>query len=184
MKQTKKNCKESGLTRSRYFKGKLLTEQDLADEQEYHRASLRRLTRTALGFGIVNGLDLTATGGDLLVSPGRAVDNAGNLLELRRPCEIELPPPPPGEWFVFLGYEEEEVDPVPSLPGDAQETIYTRVREIAQVFLESGSAVKAWEEDHWVDVASLAAVPLGHLEHDGRRWEVHRESRIPAKLGS
>ena len=173
------SCKEPGLTRPRYFHGQVLTEKDLAAEQEYHRASLRRLARAALGFGIVNGLDLTVSEGNVLVSPGRAVDNAGNLMELRRPCELELPSLE--EWFVFLGYEEEEVDPVAAIAPDGQEMIYTRVQELARVFLESGSAVKEWKEDHWVDVASLAAVPLGHLRHDGRRWKVHRESRIGAE---
>ena len=117
MKPTK-TCQEPGLTRPRFFSGQVLTEKDLKDEQEYHRAMARRLARAALGFGVVNGLDLTVSEGSVVVSPGRAVDNAGNLLELGRPCEIELPPPSPEEWFVFLGYEEEEVNTVPSLTGD------------------------------------------------------------------
>jgi hypothetical protein len=171
------DCSEPGLTRPHYFAGQMLTADDFQDEQEYHSAALRRLTRVLVGFGVVSGLDLTVSGNTVVVTPGIAVDNAGHLLERTQPCELDLPP---GECFVFLGYAEEERNPVPAL-GDAEEAISSRIQELGRVFLRSAREVgKAWKDGRWADVKSLDAVPLGHVSES----VVHLESRVRARRGS
>ena len=65
-------------TRNRYFSGRLLTAEDLTQEQEY-LATKRRLTNRLLhGWGVVAGLDVTVTDGPAVtVSAGLALDGWG-----------------------------------------------------------------------------------------------------------
>jgi hypothetical protein len=77
-------CETGSFTRLRYTYGQRLTAVDLHDEQQYHRAKDRFVTRHALGYGILCGLrgvrgggppDLTPT---LQISRGAAIDPCGN----------------------------------------------------------------------------------------------------------
>lgn len=67
---------ESNLTRVRYFSGQLLTTSDFQAEQDYHRAKLRRLTLSLIGYGVVSGLQVKLGAGStsdapvVSVSPG------------------------------------------------------------------------------------------------------------------
>lgn len=67
---------ERAVRRPKYFEGRLLTAADFEQEQQYHR-DMRSLHNRALGFGIVEGLDVQASGDVITVSPGFAIDPLG-----------------------------------------------------------------------------------------------------------
>jgi hypothetical protein len=95
--KTKTDCKATGLchydslTRTNFFNGMLLTDDQLRAEQQYHRDSLRRLNRYLWGSGIVCGLEVKHTTGLCIqVQPGFALDCHGNALEVCKCLTIDL----------------------------------------------------------------------------------------------
>jgi hypothetical protein len=79
-------CQDGTLSRNHFFTGKLLTADDLEQEQSYHRTKHRRHNRLLHGVGIVRGLAVSLepgpTGGDaaVVVSPGLAIAPDGEEL--------------------------------------------------------------------------------------------------------
>ena len=70
-------------TRVSYFPGQLLGPDDFTDEQDYHRGKHHRLSRLAVGSGVLCGLGVTATGdGQVVVEPGIAIDPLGREIVL------------------------------------------------------------------------------------------------------
>jgi len=67
--------------RPHFFEGRLLSSADLAQEQEYHR-DMRYLANRALGFGVVEGLNVHVRGDGITVSPGFAIDSHGREVVL------------------------------------------------------------------------------------------------------
>ncbi len=68
------------LERARFFRGKVLTLEDLELTQQYFRERLKRHNRSLHGFGIVSGLNATVKSGQIIVEPGLALDCEGNEL--------------------------------------------------------------------------------------------------------
>ena len=66
--------------RPNYFDGRLITAADLRQDQEYHRG-MRYLQNRALGWGIVEGLDVSATAAGITISTGFAIDVLGREIE-------------------------------------------------------------------------------------------------------
>jgi hypothetical protein len=70
-------------TRVKDFTGQLLDPDDFRDEQAYHRGRHQRLSRLAVGSGVLCGLEVTATAeGHVLVEPGIAIDPLGREIVL------------------------------------------------------------------------------------------------------
>jgi hypothetical protein len=95
--KTKTDCKATGLchydslTRTNFFNGMLLTDEQLQAEQQYHRDALKRLTRYLWGSGIVCGLEVKRTTGLCIqVHPGFALDCHGNALEVCKCITLDL----------------------------------------------------------------------------------------------
>jgi hypothetical protein len=95
--KTKTDCKATGLchydslTRTNFFNGMLLTDDQLRAEQQYHRDALRRLNRYLWGSGIVCGLEVKHTTGLCIqVQPGFALDCHGNALEVCKCITVDL----------------------------------------------------------------------------------------------
>ena len=90
------DCQDGTLTRNHYFTGKLLTADDLAQEQAYEREKHRRHNRLLHGVGIVRGLGVGLEsrpgGGDpaVVVSPGVAISPDGEELVLCEPVTRDL----------------------------------------------------------------------------------------------
>ncbi len=87
---------EGGTKFINFFEGRILTGQDLRDEQEAARHQ-RRLLGRAAGAGVVTGLDVTVdnkgSAGEkpvLAVAPGLAITPSGDALELRQVEKIAL----------------------------------------------------------------------------------------------
>ena len=104
-------------TRNRYFCGRLLTAEDLTQEQEY-LATKRRLTNRLLhGWGVVAGLDVTVTDGPAVtVGPGVALDGWGREIVVVTATTEPIPADAGGGPLeVVVCYAEEEGDAAPGL---------------------------------------------------------------------
>ena len=94
-------CDDAVLTRPNFFAGKLLTAEDLTQEQAYQAGHRRRHNRLLHGVGVVRGLDVGAergpSGGDVVtVSPGVAISLAGDELVVCEPVRsirVRIPRP-------------------------------------------------------------------------------------------
>jgi hypothetical protein len=87
---------EGGIRSVNFFNGRVLSGEDLSDEQEAQRQA-RRLVGQALGEGVAFGLEVaeaaessTAQFPVLAVAPGLAVNRAGQTLRLRERADVEL----------------------------------------------------------------------------------------------
>ena len=85
---------ESSLKRPHFFTGKLLTSADFELEQNYSIEKFKRHNRNLHGFGIVSGLEVGSSSGQILVKPGMALDCAGNEIVVPAPQAVE----PPNSW--------------------------------------------------------------------------------------
>ena len=76
--------------RNRYFSGELLDADDFTAEQEYHVGKRRLLNRTAVGVGVLCGLEVAATpDGELKVEPGVALDHYGREIVVGSPQKVD-----------------------------------------------------------------------------------------------
>jgi hypothetical protein len=120
--------------RQRFFAGRLLTADDLQAEQDYLRGKSRLHNRFLHGWGIVSGLGVTVDqGATLVVSPGLALDCAGNELVLSSPERVSLSGLS-GRHYVNLEYLEVPVGQVPSPHGVPE---FSRIRESVTLKLEA-----------------------------------------------
>jgi hypothetical protein len=148
------DCRDGTLTRNRFFTGKLLTADDLEQEQAYGRTKHRRHNRLLHGVGIVRGLAVGLEprpgGGDpaIVVSPGVALDPDGEELVV---CESVTRDVCQGAsvCYVTVALVERPTDPTPD--GES-----SRIEESTEV------AVSA-------DLPS-GHLAIGRLLHDGGAW--------------
>lgn len=87
---------EGGIRSVNFFNGRVLSGEDLSDEQEAQRQA-RRLVGQALGEGVASGLEVAANAATsttqfpvITVSPGLAVNRAGQTLRLRESADVGL----------------------------------------------------------------------------------------------
>ena len=124
--------------RPHFFTGKLLTADDLQREQDYFRGKSALHNRFLHGWGIVAGLGVTVDQETtVVVSPGLALDCAGNELVLPEPERIALSGLT-GRHYVTIQYLEVPVGQQPSLQGEPE---FSRVREAVRVELGSANPV-------------------------------------------
>ena len=122
------------LERPHFFTGQLLTADDFQQEQDYFRRKSRLHNRFLHGWGVVDGLSVTVDQGTtVVVSPGLALDCAGNELVLPEPERIPLSGLA-GRHYVTVQYLEVAVGQKPSLQGEPE---FSRVREAVRVELAS-----------------------------------------------
>jgi hypothetical protein len=105
--------------RPRFFSGKLLTAEDLQGEQDYHRNKARLHNRFLHGWGVVDGLSASINSGEIVVSPGFALDCEGNELILTEKERLSLPSSPVRQWVV-IRYAELLVNREVPLDGDTE----------------------------------------------------------------
>ena len=112
-----------GTKRPRYFAGRVLTADDLTEEQTYHRDKHRRHLQSLHGFGIVSGLDVAVgtDGETLTIEPGLAIDPFGRELCVAKPIAFTVPAGTGTPSLVALEYIERLVDPVPAMIDDVTE---------------------------------------------------------------
>lgn len=133
-----------GIKRPRYFSGRVLTADDLTEEQTYHRDKHRRHLQSLHGTGIVSGLGVTVEpGGDTLtIEPGLAIDPLGRELCIGKTVRAQVPAATDSPSLVALEYVERLVDPVPA--RGEEETEPSRIEEGCRVMVaQAGSGAVA-----------------------------------------
>jgi hypothetical protein len=120
---------DDGIRSVNFFNGRVLSGEDLSQEQVARQTVALRLGRAA-GAGIVGGLEVaTAQAGNsaetplVTVQPGLAVNAQGQTMELLRPVDVSLlPPPSPAQAQAPL---DEVFAPCPDVVGTPGATVYT-----------------------------------------------------------
>lgn len=98
--------------RVHYSAGMVLSAEDLQAEQDYLRSRSYLLNRLLLGYGVVEGFEVTpADGSTVTVSAGVAVDAIGRELVLTQPCEVEAGCDGEGDLVVWWAEEPDGVLP-------------------------------------------------------------------------
>lgn len=120
--------------RVHFSAGRLLSAEDLAAEQTYHR-EMRYLHNRLHGYGTVSGLDVDVLGDDVQVGAGLAIDPLGRELVLTEPATIpiaSLRTCDCADHDLVLIWDEVYEDPVPTPDGPVSAT---RVVERPRVLL-------------------------------------------------
>ncbi len=174
----------SGLERNNYFTGKLLTEKDFNVEQRYHVEKHKLHNRFLHGCGVVHGLAISLQGYIASVSPGLALDCAGNEIIVLESIDLKLPEK--GQViYVTLSYQECPVDPVLVLTepvsSSSNNLQYSRIREefvLAYEFANPWSGHKR-ENSVWLPYGKIHAIPLGRLKYKKGYWRKSHYFRPP-----
>ena len=164
------------IERVRYFEGQLLSAADFAQEQAYQLAKSRRHNRWLHGWGVVSGLTVALDGNvGVRVSPGTAIDCAGNELVLDEPVCFSLAGLM-GKHYVVMRYVEQLVEPRPAPDGTIE---FARVRETVNVAPDAshpaaghrrmGPGTPGCGEAH--------ALRLATLSQKGTRWRLAAGAR-------
>lgn len=119
--------------RNHFFYGKLLDEMHLRMEQDFFNGKRWMLNRLGLGRGVLCGLQVTADGKNVWVSPGVAIDAYGREIvvpqkvcidpsKISADCGTVRPRDPEKEPTVYLAlcYKECKADFVPALVTDCK----------------------------------------------------------------
>jgi hypothetical protein len=115
--------------RVNYFPGQVLSTADLHAEQQYIIDRLRLRNRHLHGWGVVDGLAVSAQGHSaVVVSPGYAVNCYGDDIFLQTSATLTLRSGP-NERFVVIEYSEVLASPTPTTNG----TQFTRIVETAKL---------------------------------------------------
>jgi hypothetical protein len=88
-------CETPASCRNKYYRGKLLTDRDFSDEQQYHRDKLRLHTRLLHGWGVVCGLAVKPHPHcpqlRLVIEEGLAIDCCGHEIRVLKDAYVDLP---------------------------------------------------------------------------------------------
>lgn len=161
--------------RLNFFNGRLLSVADLRLEQNYHINKRRLHNRHLHGWGVVEGLEVSAKGNKVIVAPGFAIDCAGNEIILDSSVEIAIARGA-HEFFVAVEYSEREVDPIPALGGDEVPVRYAHIQEEAKVYLMDANPNMKHEK--YPPGSSGCGKPhpiaIAHLHQAGKGWKLIR----------
>ena len=133
--------------RVHFYHGMLLTAEDLAAEQDYHR-EMRYLHNRLHGFGIASGLDVGVSRGKVRVEPGLAIDPCGREIVLTSALTLTPDPLKGRRWVrdLVISWHESPADPVPRLVPAAEGTT---------------------EPTRWVEQPQLSLVAAGKAGREG-----------------
>jgi hypothetical protein len=154
--------------RNRYFYGKLMSEQDFQDEQDYHREKQRLHNRLLHGYGVVTGLDVSISDdppGMVRVGAGYAIDRLGNDVILREAQAAKFPERGK-KAYVVIEYAEVETDFTPGLYSEGEDETMAATRILEDAVLRLVVA-RAGEDGYEGD-----GVVLGRLKKRGGVWRV------------
>lgn len=165
--------------RVNFFTGMVLGVEEFTQEFDYLRDRMRWLARELLGRGTVSGLQVSTAPEDdaresIRVNPGLAVDGQGNLIQLHSP--VHCPPPDRGtSAYLVLQWAERETDPVPisGAGGDEQQSMPSRVEELAVLRYETG-----------LKTARQSGVILARLTKARKLWKIDKTFRVRRRKAS
>src|SRR5215216_1581230 len=150
--------------RRKYTYGMVLSAEDFEQEFAYFSDRMRWLNRMVLGYGTVEGLEVTSsedTATSILVNAGMAIDPQGN--EILLPSAVECPFPDEEKVvYLVLYWAERDTDPLPAPDADGKEngTVPSHVEEFA---------VLKYEADQSNDKPT--GVALARLKTVRGKWE-------------
>jgi hypothetical protein len=176
--------------RTHYVEGRLLTAEDLTQDQQYFHEKARRHNRTLHGWGVVCGLAVEPGPGKLevRVAPGYALDAHGDEIVIEsevsvdlckeernadavRPCDSADGESPdvverfPGQHlYIAVRYAECYSRPVPAPDGGSEEASeYSRIRET-------------------FSIRALTELPVAHHGRaDSERWADRPRAESPVE---
>jgi hypothetical protein len=172
------------LKRPNFFSGKLVTAEDLELEQQYFREKLKRHNRTLHGFGIVTGLKVSVSSGQIIVEPGLALDCEGNEVivdteqSILTPASFDM-----RNWFVNVRFVEWDDDKDEALPTYGSEEV-CNAATITEGFLLTVS-VENSNRNHrhlrarWLACGRPHALTIAKLRHGSHGSRVDRGYRVP-----
>ena len=139
------SCELGVFCRNHYYRGKLLTEHDFQDEQQY-LINKHRLHNVALhGWGIVCGLRVKPHPHcpelRVIVEQGYAIDGCGREIRVLKEVQVELPPAP----------EKDDVEPCPEPPPYEEPEQHDHGEAVADAGLEFGGVERLREGGHGVE---------------------------------
>lgn len=149
--------------RLRFFSGQVLTAAEFEAEQRYHREMRRLHNRLLHGVGIVEGLGVSADGGQcdaVVVAPGVVLDGLGNEIVVCDPVGVQLAGGENKTCFVTLRYAETPTYPVPTVDGGSE---FTRITESFSVELTAADPCEA---------GNTQTLGLSRLIRQDGRWLV------------
>lgn len=162
------------LSRPHYFSGKLLTVEDLTQEQTYTIEKFKRHNRSLHGFGVVSGLKVTTDAGKITVSAGMALDCEGNEIVVPSNQTVPASALDSAVAFVTLKYSErrEGIVPLnePALITEAFELIVAKNNE------NSGHR---HEKARWLSCGKVHGLTLAKIRRGEKGWRVDRRYRAP-----
>jgi hypothetical protein len=169
--------------RPNYFTGQILSADDFTAEQDYHRGKQRRHNLHCHGFGVVQGLRVSAAkengGCTVVIEPGFAIDSAGNEIQLCMKVTFRLPK---SETAIQLGirFAERLCDPIP-IVSDATSLSSqpSRAEEGCEVLLDPVSTPRGSRTKTGGLGTSPDVLPLARLVRNGRVWRIDRKFKAP-----
>jgi hypothetical protein len=161
--------------RLRFFTGQALTAGDLQREQDYHRNKARLQNRFLHGWGVVSGLKISVDQSAVVVSPGLALDCAGNELILVTEERVSLSGLKDRR-YITIRYVELPTGQVPSPSGEVE---YSRIKEAVavQLSLTNPQAGHRAFPCGGPGCGQSHELCLGSVSQRGSRWRV-----TPVKL--
>jgi hypothetical protein len=166
------------LERPRFFPGRLLTSEDLAQEQTYVREKRKLHNRALHGFGVVSGLKVSNQSGGVVISPGIALDCEGNEIVIDAPQSLSPQSQSGNGVYLTIRFEEKSTDPVPTASGTEASTI----REGFEILLtqQNTNARHRHARGRWLACGQPHALTLARLRPNAQGWRVDRSYRAPA----
>ena len=167
------------LKRPRYFEGQLLSAADLTREQDYSIEKHRRHNRSLHGFGIVSGLSVIIASGQIVVSPGLALDCLGNELVIETSQSVGVV----GlvdlrTAYLGLKYVEKYVDPVPVISGEEHASVLESFA--LSVTAENSNRNHKHTHGRWLPCGQPHELTIAKLRATPGGWRVDRRYRPPA----
>lgn len=166
------------LKRPHFFNGRLLSAEDFALEQQYHREKSKLHNRSLHGFGIVSGLKVTVSAGQIVVEPGLALDCAGNELVVseRQSLLFSTIKVDCRTAYVSLRYAEENVGPV---SAGTNETAFIAESFAIDFTQENCNRGHRHLRARWRACGKPHALTIAKLRHSSQGWRVERSYRPP-----
>jgi hypothetical protein len=166
--------------RNKFFHGRLLTAEDLAQEQHYFRGKLKLHNRSLHGFGIVSGLDVSARRDKVVIGAGLALDCEGNEIIVSEPAESPLPDPQAEgtKLFVTLHYAERERDHTSSAAGA---NLFLRIEETFGITLVKENATQRHRHvnGRWLACGNCHGLTIARLKCVSGVWRLDRRLARP-----
>jgi hypothetical protein len=186
------------LEKNQFFQGKLMTARDMQTEQDYHANRLHVINRFATGAGILYGAEVSSveeanTELRVTIEPGVVIDRYGRPIVIEHTTTKTLPTPSEDVIYLYLRFEETELEtvPVPKVRGAGTEEYMTN--RIVEGFELTYQEVEPEDEESfptvdtsidWDSDTESVARSLANKYHQQNRLEVEPVEDPSILLGS